>query len=388
MSYLRERLTERLRAQAAARGSDAYLLVPSGDVISLSVGDPDLPPPPHVIRAAHEALDAGRTRYTHWQGLRELRAAIADKLHRENRLDYSPDEIVVTVGAEEALYVALTALVEPGDEVLMADPYFHALPRLVRLAGGTPVLVPVREADGFGLRAEEVERRVSPRAKLLVVITPNNPTGAVLDRTALEALADVARRRNLIVLSDEIYERMVYDGAAHYSIAGFPGMRERTITINGFSKSYSMTGFRLGYLAAPAELVSALQALKEPLSICASSVSQWAGLAALTGPQDGDDRVRVYDERRRALMDGLEAMGLAHVRPRGGFFLMANLSTTGLGSLEFCRRLLAEAQVAVFPGALTGSRDDLIRMSWLAPVERIREGLNRMRRFVERLRRS
>jgi aminotransferase len=385
MSRLSERLTGRLRAQAAARGSDAYLLVPSGDVISLSVGDPDLPPPPHVIRAAHEALDAGRTRYTPWQGLRELRAAIADKLRRENGLDYGPDEIVVTVGAEEALYVALTALVEPGDEVVMADPYFHALPKLVTLAGGTPVFVPVREADGFGLRAEDVERRLTPRAKLLIVISPNNPTGAVLDPGALEALADLAARRNLIVLSDEIYERMLYDGAVHRSIAGLPGMRDRTIVINGFSKSYSMTGFRLGYLAAPADVVAALQALKEPLSICASSVSQWAGLAALAGPQDGAERVRVYDERRRVLMAGLDGMGLSFVRPRGGFFLMANLSTTGLGSLEFCRRLLAEAKVAVFPGALTASRDDLIRMSWLAPVERIREGLDRMRRFVERV---
>jgi len=386
MSELTARLTDRLRAQKSGRGTDAYLVIPPGDIVSLSVGDPDLPPPPHVIRAAHEALDAGRTRYTHWQGLRELRVALADKLRRENALDYSPDEVIVTVGAEEALYVALTALIGPGDDVLMADPYFHALPKLVTLAGGTPVFVPVRETDEFALRADEVERRVSPRAKILIVVTPNNPTGAVLDADALEALADVARRRNLIVISDEIYERMLYDGARHLSIAGFPGMRERTIVINGFSKSYSMTGFRLGYLAAPAEMVEALQALKEPLSICTTSVSQWAGLAALTGPQDTAERVKTYDERRRVLMDGLTAMGIPFVRPRGGFFLIANISTTGLGSLEFCRRLLAEAQVAVFPGALTSSRDDAIRVSWLVPVDRLREGLRRMQQFVERLR--
>jgi aminotransferase len=386
MSDLTARLTDRLRGQKSARGTDAYLVIPPGDVVSLSVGDPDLPPPPHVIRAAHDALDAGRTRYTHWQGLRELRVAIAEKLGRENGLDYSPDEVIVTVGAEEALYVALTALVGPGDEVLMADPYFHALPKLVTLAGGTPVFVPAREADGFVLQADEVERRISPRAKALIVVTPNNPTGAVLDANALEALADVARRRNLIVISDEIYERTLYDGARHHSIAALSGMRERTIVINGFSKSYSMTGFRLGYLAAPADMVQALQALKEPLSICTTSVSQWAGLAALTGPQDAAERVRIYDERRRVLMGGLEAMGIPYVRPRGGFFMVANISTTGLGSLEFCRRLLGEARVAVFPGALTSSRDDVIRMSWLVPVERLREGLGRMQEFVARLR--
>jgi aminotransferase len=386
MSDLTARLTDRLRAQKSGRGTDAYLVIPPGDVVSLSVGDPDLPPPAHVITAAHDALDAGRTRYTHWQGLRELRVALAEKLRRENALEYSADEVIVTVGAEEALYVALTALIGPGDEVLMADPYFHALPKLVTLAGGTPVLVPVKEADGFALRADEVERRISPRSKMLIVVTPNNPTGAVLDAGPLEALADVARRRDLVVISDEIYERTLYDGARHTSIAALAGMRERTIVINGFSKSYSMTGFRLGYLAAPAEMVEALQALKEPLSICTTSVSQWAGLAALTGPQDTAERVRIYDERRRVLMDGLASMEIPFVRPRGGFFLIANIATTGLGSLEFCKRLLGEAQVAVFPGALTSSRDDVIRMSWLVPVERLRVGLGRMRRFVGGLR--
>ncbi len=386
MSVLAAQLTERVRAQKSARDSDTYLIVPEGDVVSLSVGDPDLPPPPHVIRAAHEALDAGRTRYTHWQGLRELREAIADKLGRENGLDYTPDETIVTVGAEEALFIALMGLVGPGDEVLFADPYFHAVPKLVRLTGGTPVFVPVREVDRFVLRADEVERRITPRAKALIVITPNNPTGAVLDPEALEALADVARRRNLVVISDEIYERILYDGAQHYSIAGLPGMRERTVVTNGFSKAYSMTGFRLGYLAGPSDLIEGLQGLKEPLSICASSISQWAGLAALTGPQDAAERIRIYDERRRVLMAGLDAMAIPYVRPRGGFFLLANISTLGLGSLEFCRRMLDNARVTLFPGALTASGDGYVRISWLLPVDRIREGLGRMQRFVEGLR--
>ncbi len=387
MSILAAQLADRVRVQQSTRDSDTFLLVPKGDVISLSVGDPDLPPPPNVMRAAHAALDAGHTRYTHWQGLRELREAISGKLRRENALDYAPDEIIVTVGAEEALFVALMGLVGPGDEVLFADPYFHAVPKLVKLTGGTPVPIPVREADGFILRAAEVERRVTPRAKVLIVISPNNPTGVVLDGEALSALADLALRRNLVVISDEIYERILYDGAQHHSIAGLPGMRERTVVTNGFSKAYSMTGFRLGYLAAPADTIAGLQGLKEPLSICASSISQWAGLAALTGSQDViAERVRIYDERRGVLMAGLEAMGIPYVRPRGGFFLFANISTLGLGSLEFCRRLLGEARVTLFPGAMTSSGDGYVRISWLLPIERIREGLARMQAFVDRLR--
>ncbi len=386
MSVLSARLTERVRFQDRLREHQMRRAATLEGVIDLSSGDPDLPTPPHVIKAAQHALQERQTRYTHWQGIPELRRAIAQKLQRDNALTYLPEEIAVTGGAEEALYVAIMALVEPGDEVLFADPFYHALPRLVKMAGGSSVMVPTHEADGFMLHPEEAERRLTPRSKALVLISPHNPTGTVLRREALEAFAGLARRANLLIVSDEIYEKILYDGAEHDSIAALPGMRERTIVINGFSKAYSMTGFRLGYLAAPGDMVEALQVFKENISICASAISQWAGVEALQGSQDQvAASVRTYDERRRVLMDGLDAMSIPYARPAGGLFLFANISGTGLGSDEFCRRLLEESRVLLLTGTSACSRDGYVRLSWLQPADRIREGMKRMRAFVASL---
>ncbi len=385
-SPLARRLGDRVARDAFLHDSEIFLTKSDGDVVQLSVGDPDLPTPPHILEAARAALAPGLVRYTHWQGLVELRAAIADHLARDVGVRYAPEEIVVTAGAEQALFTALLALVGPGDEVLFGDPYFHALPRLVTIAGGTAVPVATDEADGFVLRPDAVARRLGPRAKVLVLVSPANPTGAVLPLEALEGLAALARRHDLLVISDEVYGRILYDGATHHSVAALPEMRDRTVLIGGFSKTYSMTGFRLGYLAAPADVVAALHSLKEPMDICASAVAQRAGLAALTGPHDFlADYLRIYDARRRLLMGALDAMGIPYARPRGGFFLFANVARFGLPSVVFCRRLIAEARVVVFPGTMASTREGYVRMSWLQPEERLREGLARLRAFVERL---
>jgi aminotransferase len=385
-SVLARRLGDRVARDALLRDSEIFLTVGGGDVIQLSVGDPDLPTPAHILEGARAALQPGLIRYTHWQGLPELRAAIAERLARDAGVRYAPEEIVVTAGAEQALFVALLALVGPGVRVLFADPYFHALPRLVAIAGGDAVPVPTEEADGFVLRPEAVARHLGPRAAVLVVVSPANPTGAVLPLDVLEGLADLAQRHDLLVVTDEVYSRILYDGVLHHSIAALPGMRDRTILVGGFSKTYSMTGFRLGYLAAPADVVAALHSLKEPMDICASAVAQRAGLAALVGPHDFlDHYLRTYDGRRRLLMAALDAMGITYARPRGGFFLFANVARFGLGSVDFCRRLIAEARVVVFPGTMASTREGYVRMSWLQPEERLREGLERLRAFVERL---
>ncbi len=388
MSMLSTRLTERVLFKERLREQQMRRAASLEDVVDLSSGDPDLPTAPHIIRAAQHALQERQTHYTHWQGIPELRRAISQKLRGDNGLAYAPEEIVATAGAEEALYVAIMALVGPGDEVLCADPFYHALPRLVKMAGGTTVLVPTSETDGFALHPDEIERRLTTRSKVLVLITPHNPTGTVLRRDVLQALAETARRADLLVISDEIYEKILYDGAEHVSIAAFPSMRERTIVINGFSKAYSMTGFRLGYLAAPGDLVDALHVFKENLSICPSAISQWAGLEALQGSQEViAETVRIYDERRRIVMDGLDAMRIPYARPAGGMFLFANISGTGLGSDEFCRRLLEEARVLLLTGSSACSRDGYVRISWLMPADRVREGLERMAGFVAALRR-
>jgi aminotransferase len=386
-SVLAARMATRAAPDPLWRHTELILTVGGGELIQLSIGDPDLPTPAHILEGARAALQPGLVRYTHWQGLPELRAAIADALARDVGVHYAADEVVVTAGAEQALFVALLALVDPGDEVLFADPYFHALPRLVHIAGGVWKPVPTHEAEGFVLRPEAVERHVGPRTKVLVVVSPANPTGAVLPRDVVDGLADVARRHDLLVITDEVYARILYDGARHYSIAALPEMRSRTVLVGGFSKTYSMTGFRLGYLAAPADVIAGLHSLKEPMDICASAVAQRAGLAALTGPHDFlPAYLAIYDARRRMLIAGLDSMGISYARPAGGFFLLANIAPLGLGSVAFAQRLLAEARVVVFPGVMASTRDGYVRLSWLQPEDRLREGLARLGAFVERLR--
>ncbi|MGQ0571475.1 MAG: pyridoxal phosphate-dependent aminotransferase, partial [Armatimonadota bacterium] len=275
-TMLAQRLSSRVDFDQRQREDLMRMAGSMSDVIRLNRGDPDLPTPPHILAAATRAIEEGRTKYTHWQGIPELRRAIAEKLRRDNNLDYDPDEIVVTTGAQEALFVTVMALVEPGDEVLMGDPHYTSFSRLVKIAGGTFVPVPTLVSERFIIRPEEAERRITGRSKLLAITSPDNPTGVAQPGKTLEALAAIARKANLLVLSDEIYEKLLDGTTPHVSIASFPGMKERSVVVNGFSKAYRMTGMRLGYLAAPRDVVERLEVLKANLSICPPSVSQWA----------------------------------------------------------------------------------------------------------------
>jgi aminotransferase len=385
---LAARLTSRVEFEQRQREDLTKMAAAMPDVIRLNRGDPDLPTPPHILEAVARAARDGKSKYTHWQGIPELRTAIAAKLRRDNNLDYTPDEIIVTAGAQEALFVTAMALVGTGDEVLMGDPHYTSFSRVVKIAGGTFVPVPTRIEERFMLRAEQVERRLTPRSKVLAITTPDNPTGVLQPREGLEALAALALRANLLVMSDEIYEKIVDGERAHFSIGSVPGMKERTVTINGFSKAYRMTGLRLGYMAAPADVVERLEVLKANLSICPPSVAQWAGLAALEGPQDSiAEMVATFKERRKVVMDTFDALGVPYVRPDMVMHLFANFSILGMTSMEFSERLLREEKVLISPGTAFGTAEGYVRISWLAPTEKVREAMDRLRAFMDRHRR-
>lgn len=332
-------------------------------------------------------LDEGFTHYTPWRGLLELREAIALKLRSENGVGVDPaTEVVVTSGAQEAVFMALQILTGPGDEILMPDPHYTGYDNGIALAGGKLIAVPTYERDNFEVRLAEIEKRITPRSKVLVLVTPNNPAGNVVSASTIEGIASLARQRDLVVISDELYEKYIYDDSRHLSIASLPGMRERTITINSLSKSYCMTGWRLGYIAGPEDFMALLGELKYTVSICTPTVSQWAGLAALRGPQGYiHEVVRVLDGRRRFLMSALDSMGFTYGYPQSGFVVFTNIRSTGLDSGEFCRKMLEEARVQMFPGNLYGTAGEgYVRISILAPTEQLKEAVDRMRRALGR----
>jgi len=354
--------------------------------ITLGLGDPDLPTPAHIVAAAAEAIESGRTGPTPATGLLELREAIARKLSRDNGVEVDPEtEVLVTTGGQEALFLLVQALIEPGDEIIVPDPRYTSYDRAISLAGGKMVLVPTHAENNFALDPDEVEKRITPRTKVLLVISPNNPTAGVNPPEVMQRLAEIATKHDLIVVADEIYEKFVYDDAVHVSIASLPGMRSRTITLNGMSKTYAMTGWRIGYLAAPSSFIRAASGLKEMVNIQAPSVSQWASVAALNGPQECVEEMRrTYDERRKMMMGELDRMGISYGHPYGGLYIWANVSSTGLGASEFSYKLLDEENVLVLPGAGFGQGwDDWIRMTILQPEETLREVAARMSKVVE-----
>ncbi len=354
------------------------------DVIAMGRGDPDFHTPRYIVEGARAAIDANEHHYTHPAGLPQLREAIAEKLRRENGLDYTKDEIVVTAGAQEAIMLCILALVNPGDEVLLPSPRFTTYDTAVHLCGGISVPVPTYEEDDFALMPAEIEKRITERTKVLVLVTPNNPTGAVTPPEVVKEIAALVQRHNLVVLSDEIYEKLIYDGCEHLSIGSLPGMKERTVTLNGFSKAYAMTGWRVGYLAAPAPFVRMITEPRHTLSINTCTPSQFAALAALTGPQDEVEAMRqAYDERRLYLMKAMDGMGLTYGHPGGAFYLYVNVSSTGMGAPEFCETLLREGRVMIFPGTLFGDEDDrYIRIGYVQPLEQIREAVARMEQVI------
>ena len=382
------RLADRIRQRSeSVRTRMLDIAAGLDDVIALGRGDPDLPTPAHIVAAGQRALGEGATHYTHPMGLPALREAIGRHLAELDGLDYAADEIVVTTGAQEAVFAAMLACINPGDEVIVPAPGYTSYDQAVDLAGGVPVAVPTHEADDFALTAAAVEARLTPRTRMLCLLNPSNPTGAVTPPGEVEALAALAAKHDLLVISEEIYARLVYDGAKVLPVARLPGMKERTITINGFSKAYAMTGWRVGYFAAPPALANALTEVHHGLTICAPAVSQHAALAALEGSQECVEEMRrTYDERRRVMCRALDRMGLSYGRPRGAFYVYANVSSTGLAASEFCVRLLEDARVMIFPGSLFGDHtDDFLRISLLQPVARIEEAVERMAATVAAL---
>jgi aminotransferase len=359
------------------------------NVIPISQGDPDLPTPPHIIQAAKQALDQQHTHYTPVRGLLELRQAIAQKLAQENGFEVDPaKEIIVTSGAQEAIFALVQALLGSGDELLLPDPCYTAYNLAVTLSGGRVTSVPTFEQDDFLMRPAEIAQRITPKTKALLVVNPNMPAAGVFPVEMLEKIAALAREYNLLVISDELYEKFVFDGAQHVSLASLPGMRQRTVTIGGFSKTYSMTGWRVGYVAGPGHIIQGLEAMKHAMTICATAVSQKAALAALEGLQDCIEETRTtYDQRRRFLMKSLDEMGITYGQWRGGFSVLANITSTGLTSLEFATRLLKEGQVYASPGAVFGpAGEGYVRISFLSPVPRLEEAMARLRKVWDRYR--
>ena len=350
------------------------------DVITLGRGEPDIPTPRHIIEAAKAALDSGFTTYTNPAGLPALREAIAEKLRRDNGLEYDPaSQIIVTTGAQEALVIVMQTMLDPGDEVLLASPFYMAYEANIVLAGGKAVAVPTREAEDFQMLASEIESRITDRTKLLAIVSPSNPTAAALTRETLEEIADVARRHDLAVLSDELYEKVVYDDFDHVSIASLEGMYDRTIVINGFSKAYSMTGFRVGYMAGPKDYMRAALEPRHSLTISTPTPSQYAALAALTGPQDHlGEMMAVYTRRRDMMARAFDELGVTYSLPRGAFYFWANISTAGVPSFEFCRRAVSDHGILFFPGSMYGPEGEgYIRISYLAPEDQLDEALKR-----------
>ncbi len=359
------------------------------DVIALGRGDPDMDTPEHVIAAAQAAVASGAAdRPTPAAGLPDLRQAIAEKLQRDNGIPVTSDGVLVTAGGQEALFLIMQALLDPGDEVLVPDPRYTSYDQAIEQAGGRMVMIPTEPEDNFDLLPEAVEAALTPKTKALLIVSPNNPTGGVVSKASLERIAELAKARDFVVISDEIYEKYIYAPAQQLSIASLPGMFERTITLNGVSKAYCMTGWRVGYVAAPPDFIASLTALKAATTGATSTVSQYAALAAISGPQDViNDYYAIYDRRRRLLMDGLTELGLTYTEPQGGFFVYTNAASSGLSAFEFSYLLLKEGHVLIFPGTAFGEKwSDWLRISYLQTEEQLQEALVRMGRILTRVR--
>lgn len=359
------------------------------DAISLTIGEPDFVTPWHIRVAGIESLEHGKTYYTSNSGLNELREEISAYLARRFDAHYDPkSQIIVTVGGSEAIDLTFRALLAPGDEVIIPLPAFVCYEPLTTLAGGVPVTIATQEKNGFRLTADELRAAITPRTKLLVLPYPNNPTGAIMTREDLEAIAEVLRGTDILVLADEIYAELTY-GRRHCSCASVPGLAERTILASGFSKAFAMTGWRLGYLAAPAPIARQLLKIHQYAIMCAPTTAQFAAVEAMRNGDEDIERMRAeYNRRRRYLTAGLRAIGLDCFEPEGAFYVFPNISGFSLSSEEFCARLLEEHNVAIVPGNAFGAcGEGFARISYAYSVEHISRALDSMEAFVKSLRR-
>lgn len=362
------------------------------DAISLGVGEPDFVTPYHIRNAAIDSILDGETQYTPNRGLLPLRQEICWYLEHRYQTVYNPEsEVVVTVGASESIDIALRAMLSPGDEVLVPEPSYVSYSPSVIFAGGTPVGVVTDASNGFRLTPEAVRNAITPRTKALILPYPNNPTGGIMPRAELEALAKVIEEKKIMVISDEIYSELTYGGLHHVSFASLPGMWNYTLTINGFSKAFAMTGWRVGYICGPAEIINVINKIHQYAILCAPRQGQVAALAALReGRENGYAEVLKmrdsYDRRRRLMVEGFRSMGLECFEPLGAFYVFPSIAKTGLTSEEFCERLLHEERVACVPGTAFGpSGEGHIRCSYATAVDKLNLALEKMERFIARL---
>ena len=357
-----------------------------GDAISLGVGEPDFDTPWHIREEGIYSLEKGRTFYSANAGLLELREEICRYMKRRFELSYeAKTQVLVTVGGSEAIDIALRLLVQQGDEVLIPEPSYVSYKPCTIYAGGTPVPIETKEENNFKLTADELRSAITPKTKVLILPYPNNPTGAIMEREDLEAIAEVLRETNIIVLSDEIYAELTY-GKKHVSIANIEGMYERTILISGFSKAYAMTGWRLGYVLGPAPILKEMTKIHQFAIMCAPTTSQYAAIEAMkNGDQDVEMMCESYNQRRRLMVNHFRSMGLSCFEPEGAFYVFPCIKSTGMTSDEFCERLLKEEKVAVVPGTAFGSYGEgFIRCSYAYSVDALKEALTRIERFVAR----
>ena len=357
------------------------------DVVGFGAGEPDFDTPQHIKDACAKALADGFTKYTPAAGIPELRQAVADKFKRDNNLSYKPSQIIISCGGKHSCYNVILATCEEGDEVIIPAPYWLSYPEMVKLAGATPVILHTSDSTEFKVTPEQLRQAITPRTRLFLLNSPSNPTGSVYSRAEVKALGDICVEKGVLIMSDEIYEKLVYDGAEHTSVAAFsPAHYEHTIVVHGFAKAYSMTGWRLGYLAAPEPIARAIDAIQGHSTSNPTSFAQKGGVVALNGPQDHlKSWLAEYTRRRSYAHTRLNSIpGISCVNARGAFYLFPNISKLGLKSTEFCAKLLEQEKVAAVPGIAFGA-DDFIRISYATGMAAIEKGLDRIEKFAKTL---
>ena len=358
------------------------------DVISLGVGEPDFPTPWHIRSEGIRSLEKGKTRYSSNHGLLTLREEISKYMKRKFSVDYDPErEILVTVGGSEAIDGALRAIVEPGDEIIIPQPSYVCYEPMTLLAGGVPVIIETKAENEFRITPDELKAVITPKTKVLILPYPCNPTGAVMRRADLEAIANVLRDTNIVVISDEIYAELTFGGEGHTSFASIDGMRERTITVNGFSKAYSMTGWRMGFACGPSEILDQITKIHQFAIMCAPTTSQYAAIEALrNGDGDIASMVEEYDMRRRIIVDGFNSIGLTCREPLGAFYAFPSIESTGMTSDEFCEKLLYSKKIAIVPGTAFGKGGEgFVRASYCYSVDHIKTAIERIGEFVREI---
>ena len=358
------------------------------DVISLGVGEPDFPTPWQIRKAGIESLEKSHTRYTSNSGLLKLRGTISDYLKRKYQLSYDPaEEILVTVGGSEAIDMAIRSMISAGDEVIIPQPSYVCYEPITLLAGGKPVIIETKAEDSFRLTAEQLKEKITPKTKMLILPYPCNPTGAIMEKEDLESIAEVLKGTDIIVVSDEIYSELTYGSKDHISIASIDGMKERAVVINGFSKAFSMTGWRLGYACGPKEIIKQITKIHQYAIMCAPTTSQYAAIAAMTVCDDVVSEMKeTYDARRRIMVDGFNKIGLKCHEPKGAFYAFPSIKSTGLTSEEFCERLLYSKKVAIVPGTAFGDcGEGFVRASYCYSTDHIKEAIRRIGEFLEEI---